>query len=112
MPAKDRGTRSAAPSASPAPGGSRSSRSRSSKTADSVSTEDSVDAVNEDNGDDEDEDEGQEAVASTEVGAQESEAEEVADGAKLSMKERMEKMKELRGRMVSTNAFNATTDHD
>ena len=61
--------------------------------------------MNEDNGndEDEDEDEGQEAVASAEVGVQEPEVEvEVAaDGAKLSMKERMEKMKELRGRMVS-----------
>jgi len=99
MPAKDRGTRSAAPSASPAPGGSRSSRSRSSKTADSVSTEDSVDAVNEDDENDEDEDEGQEALAS--AGAEEeTEAEVSEDAGKLSMKERMEKMKELRGRMV------------
>jgi hypothetical protein len=60
-----------------------------------------VDAVNEDNGNDEDEDEGQEAVASAEVDAEEPEVEAAADGAKLSMKERMEKMKELRGRMVS-----------
>lgn len=71
-----------------------------------------MDAVNEDNGNDEDEDEGQEAVDTAEADAQEPEAEAAADGAKLSMKERMEKMKELRGRMVSIHPSNATTDHD
>jgi pre-mRNA-splicing factor SYF2 len=107
MPVKDRGTRSAAPSASPAPAGSRSSRSRSSKTTDSVSTEDSVDEVNEDNGNDEDEDEGDEAVGLAEVNEEqpEAEAEAAEEGGKLSMKERMEKMKELRGRMVSPSCL-------
>lgn len=57
--------------------------------------------MNEDNGNDEDEDEGEEPVASTEVEEEQPETEAAADGAKLSMKERMEKMKELRGRMVS-----------
>jgi hypothetical protein len=71
-----------------------------------------VDAVNEDNGNDEDEDEGQEAVVSAEADEQEPEVEAAADGAKLSMKERMEKMKELRGRMVSLRLLFATTEHD
>jgi hypothetical protein len=59
-----------------------------------------VDAVNEDNGDDEDEDQGQEAVL-TGTDAEGTVAETTEDGGKLSMKERMEKMKELRGRMVN-----------
>ena len=101
MPAKDRGTRSAAPSASPAPTTLRSSRSRSGKTADSVSTEDStVDSVDEAT-ENEDEDTTEEAGEAVEDEAETAEEAAVEDSGKLSMADRLAKMKELRGRMVS-----------
>lgn len=100
MSAKDRGTRSAAPSASPAPTTSRSSRSRSGKTADSASTEDStVDSVDEAT-ENEDEDTIEEAGETVEEEVEAEEEAAVEDSGKLSMADRLAKMKELRGRMV------------
>jgi hypothetical protein len=99
MPAKARELRSAAPSASPAPGGSRSSRSRSSKTVDSDSTDEVSVAAEAETEDDEVE---EEATGENEAAVEEgNESAEAATGGKLSMMERMEKMKELRSRMVS-----------
>jgi pre-mRNA-splicing factor SYF2 len=113
MPAKARGTRSAAPSASPAPKSTptRSRSTRSDKTADSDSTEESgVPTVSEedegtpepeteDQNEEETGDESDVKVSGTEQ--VEVDAEEVGSGGgKLSMSERMAKMKELRNRMV------------
>jgi hypothetical protein len=108
MSAKPRAVRSAAPSASPAPGTSRSSRSRSSKTVDSESTDDdAMVAADEESEAAEAATDGDENV----IVEEEEEEEELESGesgsgsAKLSMSERMEKMKELRNRMVSRLAI-------
>lgn len=109
MPAKARGTRSAAPSASPAPKSTRSRSSRSDKTADSDSTEDeSVGQINAVPTVSEDE-QGENEAEAEETGETEELGEGVVDeqtgegedvNGKLSMSERLAKMKELRNRMV------------
>lgn len=104
MPAKTRGDRSAAPSASPAPKSTRSRSTRSGNTADSDSTEDStgepsVPTVTEDTAEEEAAEAGDAGEVQEEDGA-DAEA-EAGVSAKSSMSDRMEKMKELRNRMVS-----------